>query len=187
MARWEPDAAGRLQEAAYALFRERGYDGTTVEDIAARAGVTARTFFRHFADKREVLFAGSNELAAFFGEHIAAAPRSASPLAAIMTALEAAAPQLERPRPQVRERRAMIAAHRELRERELAKLTAMAAAATAALVKRGVSELSARLASELSVTVFRVGLDRWLDDKRERGLMTHMKATLDELKKLSTR
>ena len=59
MGRWEPDAQGRLARAALELYVDQGYEQTTVADIAARAGVTERTFFRHFADKREVLFAGS--------------------------------------------------------------------------------------------------------------------------------
>ena len=62
MARWEPDARGRLEKAALDVFRERGYAHTTVGDIAERAGLTERTFFRYFTDKREVLFSGSKEL-----------------------------------------------------------------------------------------------------------------------------
>jgi hypothetical protein len=58
MTRWEPNARGRLEQAALALYGERGFENTTVAEIAARAGLTERTFFRHFADKREVLFAG---------------------------------------------------------------------------------------------------------------------------------
>jgi AcrR family transcriptional regulator len=182
MARWEPDAAGRLQRAAYELFREHGYDQATVEEIAARAGVTSRTFFRHFSDKREVLFAGSDELAKFVGQSISAAPRTVGPLEAILLALEAAAPFLEQPRQQVRERRALIAAHAELRERELMKLTAIATAAVKALRARGVSEPTARLIAETSITVFKVGLDRWLDDKKSRDLVTNIRLTFDDLK-----
>lgn len=185
MPRWEPDARARLQQAAYALFKERGYGGTTVEDIAARAGVTGRTFFRHFADKREVLFAGSDELAKLAGRTIAAAPKPAGPLEAVMSALDAFAPHLELPRAQVRERRALIAQEPELRERELAKLTAIAAAATEALVARGVAEPTARLAAELGMTIFRAGFDRWLDDKKARDLATNLRLTLSDLKKLT--
>src|SRR5580693_3590217 len=90
MARWEPDAAGRLVKAAIELFVERGHDRTTVQEIAARAGLTERTFFRYFTDKREVLFSGAKELEESIVERIAAAPRDQAPLAAVATAFEAA-------------------------------------------------------------------------------------------------
>ncbi|HTQ76367.1 MAG TPA: helix-turn-helix domain-containing protein [Burkholderiales bacterium] len=163
MARWEPGATERLQQAAYELFRENGYEQTTVKQIAGRAGVTARTFFRHFTDKREVLFAGTEQLVAALRQSIFAAPKGASPFEAVMMALEAIAPHLERPRPGVRERRALIAAHPELRERELNKLTTLCAAAIEALRALGASEPAARLAAEAGITIFRVGFDRWLD------------------------
>src|SRR5580704_7074757 len=87
MARWEPDAAGRLVEAAMQLYRERGFDRTTVADIAARAGLTERTFFRYFADKREVLFSGAGRLQDFLVERVARAPASMSPIDAVARAL----------------------------------------------------------------------------------------------------
>src|SRR5579871_3650185 len=87
MARWEPDAAGRLAEAAMQLYGERGFDQTTVADIAARAGLTERTFFRYFADKREVLFSGSHNLQDFLVDKVTQAPAAASPLDAVAYAL----------------------------------------------------------------------------------------------------
>src|ERR1700748_1304161 len=95
MGRWEPNARGRLEEAALALFHERGYDRTTVEEIAARAGLTERTFFRYFADKREVLFSGSKMLEKTIIDRIADAPRDAAPLAAVAAAFAAAGSELE--------------------------------------------------------------------------------------------
>src|SRR3954463_6534044 len=91
MGRWEPDAAGRLRGAAMELFVERGYDQTTVAEIADRAGLTARTFFRHFADKREVLFAGSGDLVDGLGHALAEAPDTATPMEVVAVALDAAA------------------------------------------------------------------------------------------------
>ena len=79
MGRWEPDSRGRLQEAALALFSEHGFDQTTAAEIAARAGLTERTFFRHFADKREVLFGGSEVLQERIVSDVAAAPASMGP------------------------------------------------------------------------------------------------------------
>ena len=91
MARWEPGADGRLREAALALFLERGYEQTTVAEIAQRAGVTARTYFRHFADKREVLFSGADGVRAGMAEAMAGAPVDATPVAVAGLALDAAA------------------------------------------------------------------------------------------------
>ena len=86
MSRWEPNARGRLEQAAAELFADRGYDQTTVADIAARAGLTERTFFRHFADKREVLFAGADALREQLVSTVAEAPRPLAPLDAAIAA-----------------------------------------------------------------------------------------------------
>src|SRR3954447_24119140 len=91
MGRWEPGAAGRLREAALELYVAHGYEQTTVAEIAERAGVTARTFFRHFADKREVLFAGSEALQEGMAAAVATAPADAGPLEAVAAALDSAA------------------------------------------------------------------------------------------------
>src|ERR1051325_505073 len=95
MARWEPDARGRLEQAALELFQERGYGRTTVEDIAERAGVTERTFFRYFTDKREVLFDGSETMTSAAREATLAAPKDASPLDAALAGMGAAAALLD--------------------------------------------------------------------------------------------
>src|SRR3979490_381159 len=83
MTRWKPDAQGRLMSAAIELFDEQGYEATTVAEIAERAGLTERTFFRYFSDKREVLFSGSHELQRLWLEGVAAAPADATPLAVV--------------------------------------------------------------------------------------------------------
>ncbi len=128
MGRWEPDAAGRLREAAMALYTEQGFERTTVAEIADRAGVTARTFFRHFADKREVLFAGSEELEQRMIGALAAAPPSAGPMDAIAAALLTVAELFADRRDYSRRRQAVIAATPELRERELIKMSSLATA-----------------------------------------------------------
>src|SRR6185312_8615863 len=89
MSRWEPNARGRLEQAALDLYGERGFEQTTVAEIAERAGLTERTFFRYFADKREVLFGGSDEVRDALVEAVAAAPEPASPLAAVGAGLMA--------------------------------------------------------------------------------------------------
>src|SRR5208282_2350332 len=95
MGRWEPDARGRLAKAAMALYAERGFEQVTVAEIAARAGLTERTFFRHFADKREVLFYGTEILRDLLTRAVADAPASATPAGAVGAALEAAGAMLQ--------------------------------------------------------------------------------------------
>src|ERR1700743_1730709 len=111
MGRWAPGSKGRLEEAALDLFCERGYEETTVADIAARAGLTKRTFFRYFADKREVLFAGSAILEATFVEGVLAAPPDAAALDAIAAGLDASAVVFEQVRDRARKRQAILSAN----------------------------------------------------------------------------
>src|SRR3954468_17838334 len=118
MARWEPDSRGRLRTAALELYGQRGFEHTTVADIARRAGLTERTFFRHFADKREVLFAGSEALQEALVEAVAAAPASAGPVDAAAAGLEAAGALLP-DAVRARQRQRIITANPELQEREL--------------------------------------------------------------------
>src|SRR5580658_3651572 len=127
MGRWEPDARGRLGRAALDLYGERGFDQTTVAEIAARAGLTERTFFRHFSDKREVLFSGAGALQQLLVEAVAAAPAPAAPIEAVAAGLAAAGAALEQRREFARRRQAVINANAELRERELIKLATLAA------------------------------------------------------------
>ena len=143
------------------LYVERGFEETTVAEIAARAGVTARTFFRHFADKREVLFAGSSELQARLVAALEAAPASATPMQAVAAALDVAAELLGENRDFTRRRQAVINSHAELRERELIKLASVAAALADGLRRRGVPEPDASLAAESGIVVLRVAFDRW--------------------------
>src|SRR5262245_7540340 len=122
MGRWKPAARGRLEQAALALYGERGFEQTTVAEIAERAGLTERTFFRHFADKREVLFAGAGRLEELLVRTVAGAPDSAAPIDAVAAGLEAAGALLQGRRGSARQRQRVIAANAELRERELLKL-----------------------------------------------------------------
>jgi len=134
MVRWEPDARGRLERAALALYGERGFEQTTVAEIAARAGLTERTFFRHFADKREVLFWGAGTLQELLVSAVASAPGSAAPIDAVAAALETAGTLFQERRESVLQRQAVIAANAELRERELIKLASLASALAVAIL-----------------------------------------------------
>src|SRR5271155_2776369 len=138
MGRWQPDSRGRLQEAALALYSERGFDQTTAAQIAARAGLTERTFFRHYSDKREVLFWGAAALQELLVKAVADAPGAAAPIDAVAAALETAGAMLQERREHARQRQAVISASAELRERELIKLATLAAAIAGALRERGV-------------------------------------------------
>jgi len=166
MGRWEPDSRGRLQEAALALYAERGFDQTTAAEIAARAGVTERTFFRHFTDKREVLFGGSGLLRERIVSGVAGAPAGHTPLEAVARGLDAAAALLgEARRDLSAQRQVVIATNPELREREL----------------------QATLAAEAGMSVLRVAIERWANGHDDRSLPVIMKTSMAELRAVTAR
>ena len=144
-----------------ALFVERGYEQTTVADIAERAGLTARTFFRYFADKREVLFAGSEILRDEMLRRLADAADSVTPMEAVAEALDGVA-RLLVDRDLSRKRQEVIEANVELRERELVKLDSLGTALRDGLRRRGIREADAQLAAEAAIAVFRVSFERWV-------------------------
>lgn len=185
--RWEPDARGRLIRSALELYADRGFDHTTALEIAQRAGVTERTFFRHFADKREVLFDRSGDLQQLVVEAIAAAPGSTPPIEAVGIAMETAASLLEGNRDYSRQRAAVIAANPSLQERELLKLATLSGAVAEALRARGVAHLAAGLAAETAVTVFKIGFEAWISDESAGDLAQHIREALEQLKRLTAR
>ncbi|HEY3904027.1 MAG TPA: TetR family transcriptional regulator [Streptosporangiaceae bacterium] len=183
MGRWEPGARGRLETAALELFSENGFDRTTVADIAARAGVTERTFFRYFADKREVLFGAGQALQEFLVGQVAEAPEGTSPLDAVAGALQAAAAEIFAERHAfARQRQAVIDSNTELRERELLKLAALTAALAVALRDRGASEPSASLAAESGIAVFKTAFVRWVTEDNATAFGAIIAETLAELR-----
>ena len=185
MGRWQPDAPGRLARAAFELFAERGYEQTTVADIASRAGLTERTFFRHFSDKRVVLFSGQSQLTEALVSSIAGAPESSGPLAAVAVALATVGEYFEEIRDRARHRQAIIAANPELRERELIKLASLATAMAGALRERGVPEPAASLAAEAGMAVFRIAFERWVSDAGQPDLPTIIRESLDQMQALT--
>jgi len=182
MARWEPDARGRLERAAMELYLERGFEQTTVAEIAKRAGLTERTFFRHFADKREVLFAGASSLEELLVTTVANAPSNLGPLDAAAAGLEATAVLLQARRPFARKRSAIIASNAELQERELIKLASLAAALAGTLRRRGVGDPAASITAEVAIAVFRIAFERWVTEPKPPDLAQLIRASLDELK-----
>ena len=182
MGRWEPDARGRLAKAAMTLYAEQGFEQTTVAEIAARAGLTERTFFRHFADKREVLFYGMEMMRDLLVRAVADAPDSATAIDAVGAAFEAAGALLQENPERVRLRDAIVSANAELRERELIKLAAFASAVAGALRDRGIPEPAASVAAETGVAVFKVAFARWVSEPGQPDLPGIFRELMAELK-----
>ncbi|MCY1138560.1 TetR family transcriptional regulator [Actinoplanes sp. Pm04-4] len=166
------------------LYAEHGFDQTTVAEIAERAGLTERTFFRHFTDKREVLFAGSERLQELLIDSVAASSLSvgatapfagSSAVAAVAAAFEAAAADYFPPVEYSRQRQRVIDANPALQERELAKLDRVAAALASVLRERGVDDLPAALAAEVGVAAFKVAFTRWVTDPADTALIEHVR------------
>ena len=186
MVRWEPGAHERLQAAALELYDRRGFEQTTAADVAQAAGLTERTFFRYFADKREVLFAGQERFQQLFVDGVAAAPDDASALDAVAFALRASAAFFpDERRTHSRQRYAVIAANPGLQERELLKMATLSGAIADVLQARGVSEPQARLAAEAGVTVFVAAYRRWLDEGETRALDDVVDDVLSDLRALA--
>jgi AcrR family transcriptional regulator len=183
MGRWAPDAHGRLLHAAMEMYGERGFESATVAEIAERAGLTERTFFRHFADKREVLFWGAKALQEFLVAKVDGAPASLPPLEAITGALESAGAEIfEDRREFARHRQVIIAENIELQERELIKLASLASALADALRRRGVRDPAASLAAEAGIAVFKIAFETWVDETGERTLSEIIQESAHELK-----
>jgi AcrR family transcriptional regulator len=185
MGRWEPNARGRLLQAAIALYGEQGFEQTTVAEIAERAGLTERTFFRHFADKREVLFAGAEALRELLVSTVAGAPESLTPIDAAAAGLEAAGALIQEGGELPRQRQAIIAASTELQERELIKLASLALALADALRQRGVPNPAASLTAEAAIAVFKIAFERWVNQTGQRDLPQVIRESLEELKALT--
>jgi AcrR family transcriptional regulator len=173
-----------LHEAALELYAQRGFERTTVAEIAERAGLTERTFFRHFADKREVLFAAAGALRQALVSTVASAPETLSPLDAVAAGLESCAAELP-DRETARQRQTIIDANPELRERDLSKYASLSAALAEALRGRGVPDQAAALTAEVGMAVFRVAFERWIDHANHRELPDLIRESLGELAALS--
>jgi AcrR family transcriptional regulator len=182
VSRWAPNARERLETAALDLFVANGYEETTVAQIADRAGLNRATFFRHFADKREVLFGGEDVLAGLFGGAIRAASPDAT-LAGCLQAAFAAAGAVMTPqqRAKAAQRVLVVAANSELQERGLLKHARIARSISAALRERGADELAARLGAELGMLAFTIAVERWLAAGHDEPFPLHAAAALTDL------
>ena len=164
MGRWQPDARGRLAKAAFELYAEQGYEKTSGADIAERAGMHERSFFRLFGDKREVTFHGMEEVSADLVAAIRDAPSELTAIQLAERAFEERCALMQRHPQHARLRRDIISSSTDLRERDLAKQAELAAAMAEAIRERGIPRIAARLAAECSLLVFRMSVDTWLDD-----------------------
>jgi AcrR family transcriptional regulator len=185
VSRWQPDARQRLERAALELFAEQGFAATTVPQITARAGLTTRTFFRHFADKREVIF-GGDEIPELAARLVADAPQWLDPVTMIIEGLKIVAEtRFEGRREEIRQLRAIIRSDEGLRERDLRKRAAVCDAVRPAFVRRGLPDAAATLLAEMSMALLYVAIDEWLDQDGDRrlaeiipGTLTLLRATL---------
>jgi AcrR family transcriptional regulator len=181
MGRWEPNARGRLAQAALTLYAEQGFEQTTVAEIARHAGLTERTFFRHFADKREVLFSGTESLRELLVRTVADAPSSATAMDAVSAALQATAEIVQEAPEVARMLHAVVSANSELRERQLVKFAEFAATIAGALRDRGIREPTASLAAETGVAAYKVAFVRWISAPGQRDLPEFVRESVAEL------
>ncbi len=180
--RWPPDARERLETAALDLFVENGYEDTTVAQIADRSGLNRATFFRYFADKREVLFGGEDVLAGLFAEAINIAPVGATLTECLQAALAAAdAVMTPEQRAKAAKRVQVLTANTEVRERGLLKHARIANSITAALCQRGADELTARLGAQFAMLAFSVAVERWMNADNDEPFQTFADAALTAL------
>ena len=181
MGRWEPNAKGRLEKAAMTLYLDRGFEQTTVADIAERAGLSERTFFRYFADKREVLFSGAATLQELMVSCVRDAPTSLAPFDIVTLALAQAGAAIGQGRERARLRQRVIDANDELKERELIKLATLAGAMTEELRARGVADTTSSLAAEAGITAFRIGFERWVRGSDDADLVQFIAESVAQL------
>ncbi|RIJ70508.1 TetR family transcriptional regulator [Nakamurella silvestris] len=182
MGRWETGAGERLRVAALDLFSKNGFEGVTVAEIAAAAGLTERTFFRHYSDKREVLFDGQDRLEGLFLQAVAES-RAVRPMELVTEALSRSAEFFgEDRRPWSRSRQTVIDANPALLERESLKMNSLAAALASGIEARGVLAVAATLAADSGISAFRMAFSQWIVEGEERSFEQIQAAVLDELR-----
>ena len=182
MSRWAPDARERLEAAALSLFVEEGYEETTVAQIADRAGLNRATFFRHFAEKREVLFGGDDVLAGLFADGIRGAPPDATLTECLQAAFDAAEVAMTRQqRTKAAQRVLVVSANSELQDRGLLKHARIARSIDAALRERGADEITARLGAEWGMLVFSIAMERWIRSDDAGTFSLHAASALREI------
>ncbi|MFC4036679.1 TetR/AcrR family transcriptional regulator [Streptomyces polygonati] len=182
MSRWAPDARERLESAALDLFVENGYEETTVAQIADRAGLNRATFFRHFADKREVLFGGEDLLADLFAEGIRTAPPDATLTGCLHAAFASSGVAMTpQQRAKAAQRVQVLRANTEVQERGLLKHTRITNSISTALRERGADDLTARLGAQVAMLAFSIAVERWMGSNDDEPFPAHAAAALSDL------
>lgn len=174
------NARERFEAAAFKLFGKQGYAATTVPEIAENAGLTERTFYRYFTDKREVLFWRAADHQMSIRNEIARATSDAHPLSTVVHAFKSVAAFIDGHRPIVKLRQTLISSHSDLQERELMKLNALASAIDQTLQQRGIQPSAARVVAEVGTAVWKVALENWSKDEIERSFAEHLQAAFAE-------
>jgi AcrR family transcriptional regulator len=181
MPRWDPRAEDRLRAAALELFVERGYENVTVTQITERAGLTRRTFSRYFTDKRDVLFAGSEQLPGALSDAIRRADAALPPFQALLAALVGIGELFADLVPHAAQRRAVIASSPELQERERTKLAAVTEALAEALRERGAATSRATLLAQVGIAVFQTAFERLIDQPEHADFAARVREAATEL------
>jgi len=174
------NAHQRFEKAALSLFQEQGYHQTTVTQIALRAGLTERTFYRYFTDKQEVLFWRANDLQSTIVNSLIKAPQDQNPLMIVIEAFEAAGSFFDNHRKEVKARQALVASYQDFQERELMKSHTLTAALQAELQNRGMQAFAARMTSEAGIIIWRAALDCWSSDITEQSFSQHIRNSLKQ-------
>ncbi len=181
MGRWAPGVAGRLRDAAIELFSTNGFDSVTVEEIAIAAGVTQRTFFRHFPTKEDVLFSDGADIVAELKIGLAATPNPATPTMLLLGALTSLAESIETRRNENRVRAQVIHSVAALRERELLKQHHIALELVDELVARGLSRKRASMLAGVGMVIFQTAHSAWVTDRSRTSLATRIEVGLREV------
>jgi AcrR family transcriptional regulator len=186
MGRWDPNARERLERAALELFAEQGFAATTVPQITERAGLTTRTFFRYFSDKREVLFSGEERMRSQFTAIIEGAPPELSGLDLVQYALEQGAAAIFEPRfADLRSWRAVVASDEGLRERALRKQELSTETAKTALRERGLDEQTATVLAGLASVLLQSAVTAWVEQPVvEKSLTAYIRESVEQLRSL---
>jgi AcrR family transcriptional regulator len=181
MPRWDPKAEERLRNAALELFLEHGYENVTVTQITERAGLTRRTFSRYFTDKRDVLFAGSEQLPPALADAVVRAGDTLAPFEALLTALVEIAGVFADRVPHAARRRAVIKSSPELQERERTKFAAVTDALADALQQRGAAASQALLLAHVGAAIFQTAFEWWTDQPDHADFPTRIREAATEL------
>lgn len=179
------DVRKRLQWAALELYADRGYEETTAAEIAAKAGVTERTFFRHFPDKREVLFDGDAVFSEALMSGVRRAPAALGPWETLFLAFRSVKHLFVENRPFSEPRQRVIARSPALQERAMAKTSSLIAGVSTALCERGTPAQQANLAAQMGMAALSYAVAAWLADGAS-DLGEHIVMAFDEVSNLSS-